>query len=182
MRLSPPDLEMRFVRTSGPLHAGLLNPLARFRRYGGGIGQAGRLFLGGRHVPIRIVPARGVNRRVDGAAVSQPPGDTTSAWESAAPREHPYRLNIESPAFPPLKIYASRSCSSSGFSELIRPGGIIETLNGFRDFTSEALTLVLSSGANGLAMTNSAPSSSPTTRPISGSSPARPICSVRSAE
>ena len=39
-----------------------------------------------------------------------------------------YFLNIPLSAFPPLRIYAMRSLSSSGFKELIRPGGIIDTL------------------------------------------------------
>src|SRR5688572_9688134 len=56
----------------------------------------------------------------------------------ARPPTSTYFLNIGSSAFPALRIYATRSWSSSGFKLLIRPGGIIERLYGFRDLIAAA--------------------------------------------
>src|SRR5688500_13554958 len=72
--------------------------------------------------------------RVDGMAE-----DLQSARKRAAPRGT-YFLNIGSSGFPALRIYATRSCSSSGLSGLISPGGIIERLYGCRDLIAVSFT------------------------------------------
>ena len=69
--------------------------------------------------------SRGAQRRGDPSEVLRGLPQSASLLRND---KSTYCLNIGSCGFPPLRMYATRSCSSPGFRLLIKPGGIIERL------------------------------------------------------